>query len=659
MLTMAQFRRPFRQVRPLPLPRLLSSAFGRLLLSLWDRPLWLRLSLAALAIGAGAASRQMLPVLGLPYLLFIPLIMALGFFLGLWPGLLGAMLSAAAALYLFMDADGLLDISVEQWLGASLYMLVSIGIVAVCAALRVFSVRLQTAAVELEKRAEARTRERDLIWEAAPDMLCTASFDGYLVSINGAWTQTLGWPESDLKAVPYLSFVHPDDIDRTRQAHRAMKEGKAQMGFENRYRCKDGQYCWLSWSAVARDGLIYCNVRDVSQTRQQAEALRRAEEQLRQSQKMEAVGQLTGGLAHDFNNLLTGITGSLDLVKIRLDQGRYGDIPRHLDTAQGAARRAASLTHRLLAFSRRQTLDPTMTDANGLITGMFELIERSVGPSVRTETHLDLMLWTTLCDANQLENAVLNLCLNARDAMPSGGVLTIETQNLRLDGAMAAELELEPADYVCIAVSDTGVGMPPEVVSRAFDPFYTTKPIGLGTGLGLSMIYGFARQSGGRAKILSTPGKGTIVRLYLPRYLGLPASVGPESVAVPRVSAQTGRTVLVVDDEASIRSLIAEILKDLDYVVLEAHDGQSGLQILQSGMPIDLLISDVGLPGLMNGRQMADAARHVRPDLKVLFITGYAEASVIGTGSLSPGMQVLSKPFSMETLCERIDAILD
>ncbi|GGK03815.1 hypothetical protein GCM10009304_32190 [Pseudomonas matsuisoli] len=607
---------------------------------------------------AGAFARQALPLLGLPYLLFIPALMAIGFFLGLGPGLWSTVLAAGAAVFLFIRPENGGVVTTDQWLAALLFVLVNAAIVGTCFALRVIYTRLQEVAHEREQQAEVRTRERDLIWEAAPDLLCTASHDGYLISINDAWMNTLGWSERELKETPYLGFVHPDDAQRTGDALRTLIDGHTLMGFENRYRCRNGEYCWLSWNAVLRGELIYCNVRDVSETKRQAEALALAEGQLRQSQKMEAVGQLTGGLAHDFNNLLTSITGSLDLMKIRMEQGRYADLPRYFDTAQGATRRAAALTHRLLAFSRRQTLDPSMTDANHLITGMLELIERSVGPAVETETHLDLMLWTTLCDPNQLENALLNLCLNARDAMPHGGQLTIETQNLRLEGDVAASANLSANDYVCISVRDNGVGMTPDVVSRAFDPFYTTKPIGLGTGLGLSMIYGFARQSGGHARIESTPGSGTCVRLYLPRYLGPPASARPALAAAPSVSAKHARTVLIVDDESSIRDLVSEVLEEQGYTVLEAHDGESGLRLLRSDMHIDLLISDVGLTGGMNGRQMADAGRQFRPDLKVLFITGYAEASAIGGNSLAPGMQVLTKPFAMETLCTRIDVIL-
>jgi PAS domain S-box-containing protein len=393
------------------------------------------------------------------------------------------------------------------------------------------------------------------------------------------------------------------------------------------------------------------------QVRERTAALMAAEETLRQSQKMEAVGQLTGGLAHDFNNLLAGISGSLELMARRLEQGDVSQLQRYLRLAREAAQRAASLTHRLLAFSRRQTLDPKPTDINQLVAGMDELIRRTVGPAVSLQVHGGADLWTVRADPNQLENALLNLCINSRDAMPHGGCLTIATHNRRLTDLEAKELELQAEDYVSLSVADTGGGMTPDVIERAFDPFFTTKPMGEGTGLGLSMVYGFVRQSGGQARIHSEPGAGTEVRLYLPRHIGREAVSEP--LADTRGSLRgDGETVLVVDDESSVRMLIDEVLRELGYEVLEADHGARGLQILESGHRIDLLITDVGLPGGMNGRQLADAALVSRPDLKILFITGYAENAVIGAGQLRPGMHILTKPFSLEKLGSRIRDII-
>ncbi len=384
----------------------------------------------------------------------------------------------------------------------------------------------------------------------------------------------------------------------------------------------------------------------------------KAEDQLRQAQKMEAVGQLTGGLAHDFNNLLAGISGNLELMQTRIAQGRTGDIDRYLSAAQGASRRAAALTHRLLAFSRRQTLDPKPTDVNRLVAGMEELIRRTVGPAVAIEVVGSSGLWATLVDPPQLENALLNLCINARDAMPDGGRITVETANKWLDDRAAREHDMPAGQYVTLCVTDTGTGMPPDIVARVFDPFFTTKPMGQGTGLGLSMIYGFVRQSGGQVRIYSEVGAGTTVCLYLPRHYGQADEIEalPDLGDAPR--AEAGLTVLVVDDEPTVRILIVEVLEELGYVAIEAADSAAGLKILQSDMRIDLLVTDVGLPGGLNGRQMVDAARGHRPHLKVLFITGYAENALLGHGHLEPGMQVMTKPFVMEALASRIDDLI-
>ena len=394
------------------------------------------------------------------------------------------------------------------------------------------------------------------------------------------------------------------------------------------------------------------------QVKDRTAALMEAEAALRQSQKMEAVGQLTGGLAHDFNNLLTGITGSLEVLSNRIAQGRVAEADRFITAAQGAARRAAALTHRLLAFSRRQTLDPKPTDLRRLASGMEELIQRTVGPSITVESVHAAGLWPVMVDPSQLENALLNLCINARDAMPDGGKLTIETGNRWLDQRAAAQRDLAPGQYVSLCVSDTGTGMSADVIAKAFEPFFTTKPIGLGTGLGLSMIYGFVKQSGGQVRIYSEPGQGTMVCLYLPRFVGEldDAEAQGEMDATPH--SEEGETILVIDDEPTVRMLAAEVLSELGYATIEAEDGPEGLAVLNSNRRVDLLITDVGLPGGMNGRQVADAARLARPGLKVLYITGYAENAVLSHGHLDPGMHILTKPFAMEDLGRRVSQIL-
>ncbi|WP_447909582.1 PAS domain-containing protein [Brevundimonas bullata] len=389
------------------------------------------------------------------------------------------------------------------------------------------------------------------------------------------------------------------------------------------------------------------------------EELQSAHAALRQSQKMEAVGQLTGGIAHDFNNLLAGISGSLELIAKRMAQGRGAEIGRYVEAAQGAAQRAATLTQRLLAFSRRQTLAPRPTDANRLIGGIEDLIRRTVGPDIDLEVVGAGGLWLTEIDQSQLENALLNLCINARDAMaPGGGRLTIETANKWLDDRHALQRDLAAGQYISICVTDTGSGMTQDVIERIFEPFFTTKPIGQGTGLGLSMIHGFVRQSGGQIRVYSEPGLGTTMCLYLPRYHGSPVASNP-ALSSPNPGSGHGETVLVIDDEPSVRSLVAEVLREHGFATLEAGDGPSGLRILNSGQRIDLLVTDVGLPGGLNGRQVADAARMRRPDLKILFITGYAENAAVGNGLLEPGMEVMTKPFAMMDLAAKVTTMIE
>ena len=339
---------------------------------------------------------------------------------------------------------------------------------------------------------------------------------------------------------------------------------------------------------------------------------------------------------------------------LRIKQGRFNDLERYITAAQGASKRAATLTHRLLAFSRRQPLDAKPTDIGRLVVGMQELICRTVGPEIAVQVVTGGGLWNALVDPNQLENALLNLCINARDAMSDGGQLLVETANNSFGGSMARERDLPPGQYVSLCVSDNGTGMTPDVAAHAFDPFYTTKPIGVGTGLGLSMVYGFVRQSGGQARIYSEPGNGTKVCLYLPRSFSdadlLEAPAG--TVVTPR--AEEGETVLVVDDEPLVRSLVTEVLEDLGYIAIEAMDGAAGLRVLQSPARIDLLITDIGLTGGMNGRQLVEAALELRRDLKVLFITGYAAAALVSHGHLDPGMHVMTKPFAIDALANRI-----
>lgn len=518
---------------------------------------------------------------------------------------------------------------------------------------------LQAFAESLAREVEVRTRERDRTWELSQDLLAVANGQGSFESVNPAWEAVLGWSRQELMAMPFRQLVHPDDLAATEAELARLAQGERTRGFENRYRAKDGSYRWLSWTAVPEGGLNYSAARDITQQKERAAELDAAREQLRQSQKLEAVGQLTGGLAHDFNNLLAAIGGSLELMRRRGLEGRQADLERYIGVAHGAVKRAAALTHRLLAFSRRQTLEPKSVNLNRLVNGMEDLLRRTLGPGIALENVAAVGLWNVHADPSQLENALLNLCINARDAMPEGGTLVVETANRWVDARTAPARDLPEGQYVSLTVSDNGVGMSAEVAARAFDPFFTTKPIGMGTGLGLSMIYGFAKQSGGQVRIYSEVGQGTSVSIYLPRHDRTEENTTEAEQVETAPRADRGDTVLVVDDEASLRMLIVEVMQGLGYATLEAGDGADALRILESNQRIDLLLTDVGLPGGMNGRQVADAARTLRAGLKVLFITGYAENAVLSHGHLAPGMHVMTKPFEMDALAKRVKTLIE
>jgi PAS domain S-box-containing protein len=513
------------------------------------------------------------------------------------------------------------------------------------------------AAEEELRRSEERFRM--LIQGVTDYAIYMLDPEGRITSWNAGAQRFKGYTADEIIGEHFSRFYSEDDQQAGIPAA-ALQTAKREGRFEAegwRVR-KDGSKFWASVvidpiRSENGDFMGFAKVtRDLTEKRA-------TEDQLRQSQKMEAVGQLTGGLAHDFNNLLTGISGSLEMMQIRIAQGRTAELDRYFMAAQGAVKRAAALTHRLLAFSRRQTLDPKPTNANRLISDLEELVRRTVGPGVEVEVVGASGLWPVLVDPNQLENALLNLCINARDAMSDGGHLTLETANRWLDERAARQQDLPVGQYVSICVTDTGTGMTPEVIAKAFDPFFTTKPLGEGTGLGLSMIYGFARQSGGQVRIYSEIGQGTTMCLYLPRHTEN-ALLDEEPVHAGAVElAGDGEVVLVIDDEPTIRMLVAEILAESGYAVIEAADGPAGLRVLESNARIDLLITDVGLPGGMNGRQVADAARVGRPDLKILFITGYAENAVVGNGRLERGMFIVTKPFQMEVFASRIREIIE
>ena len=514
---------------------------------------------------------------------------------------------------------------------------------------------LQALNSMLEQQAQERTRERDRLWTSTNDLMGIAGADLRLVSVNPAWSRMLGDDAGELLGRPFHTLIDHTDGAAADVASR-LAAGETVTGFVGRLSCKDSGPRVVMWDAVRDGDLLHIVGHDITE-------LRQIEDQLRQAQKMEAVGQLTGGIAHDFNNLLTSILGALEMLQRRLAEGRLTGLERYTNIAVVAAGRATALTQRLLSFAHRQPLDPKPVDANRLLAGMADLLAGTLGPDIRLEMLMGDGLWLVLCDVNQLENAIFNLAINARDAMPGGGQLTVATANAHLDAAEArrAGNDVRPGEYVAITVADTGIGMSSEVVTRVFEPFFTTKPVGKGTGLGLSMLYGFVQQSGGHVRIDSEPGRGTTMRLYLPCHAGH-ADAPDEITAGPAESAGAPvfGTVLVVEDEAAIRDLVAEALADCGCRVLEADDSAAGQQILDGDERIDLLVADIGMPGALNGRELAILAQQRRPGLPVLFITGYPDGVVAGQDATLPaGMEVMAKPFALDALAAKVRAMLD
>jgi PAS domain S-box-containing protein len=517
---------------------------------------------------------------------------------------------------------------------------------------------LQALAASLEQQVAERTAERDRVWRNSRDLLVVLNAEGTLHLANPAWQAVLGYAPEDVNGKNYADFVLPDDVSSTGAALATAIGVHDVSAFENRCRHADGSFRWISWHTSMENAFVFAYGRDVTEEKAQAEALQQAESALRQSQKMEAVGQLTGGIAHDFNNMLAVVIGSLELLARRLDGGD-SRAQRYVESATEGAKRAALLTQRLLAFSRQQPLRPESIDANRLVSGMSDLLRRSLGAEIQLEAVLAGGLWRTHADPNQLENVILNLAVNARDAMPEGGRLTIETQNAHLDARyVATHLGLAAGQYVLIAVTDTGMGMPEEVIAKAFDPFFTTKAVGKGTGLGLSQVYGFVKQSGGHVKIYSEPGEGTTVKIYLPRQAAGQQETDAQDIIsiVPR--GQQREVVLVVEDEPAVRELSVEALSELGYRVLEADGAAAALRLIDAHPDIALLFTDVVMPEV-NGRKLAAEACRRRKDLKVLFTTGYTRNAVVHNGVLDAGVELIGKPFTIEELAAKVRAVLD
>ncbi len=516
---------------------------------------------------------------------------------------------------------------------------------------------LRLANDTLAELARESLRERDRVWKNSRDLLVVIDTDGVFQDVSPSWLDILGHAPDKVTGSRVIDAVWPEDREQAKPGLRKAAEN-VRTELEVRMTHQDGSPRTISWMTSREDNRVYAYGRDVTVEKQQRVALEHTEDQLRQAQKMEAVGQLTGGIAHDFNNMLTGVIGALSIIKRRITAGRTDDLDKFIDAATSSAHRAASLTHRLLAFSRRQSLDRQSVDVGQLVTSMEELFQRTLGEQIELVINVAADTWKAETDANQLESAILNLVINARDAMPEGGQLTIETTNVAFTDADLSRSEtLQAGSYVVIAVSDTGTGMSQATIDKAFDPFFTTKPIGQGTGLGLSMIYGFAQQSGGHARIYSQLGTGTTIKLYLPANQKAidpsPSEKDPEAV-LPRGE---GETILVVEDDDSVRMLVVDTLKELGYRVVEAIDGTQALPIIEGKGRIDLLVSDVGLPGL-NGRQLAEIAIAARPALNVLFITGYAAAAAARAEFLAPGMEMITKPFAIDDLAQKVKEML-
>lgn len=513
---------------------------------------------------------------------------------------------------------------------------------------------LLALAAALEDKVEARTAERDRVWRNSRDILLVAGTDGLLRAVNPAWSTVLGLEPEAALGRNYLEFVWPDDIGRTREALEQAQSRLKISSFENRFRHADGTPRWISWHTSTEGEFVFAYGRDVTEEKAQKEALRHTEEQLRQAQKMETLGQLTGGVAHDFNNLLQVISGNLQL--LRRDVAGNAKAERRVAQALTGVERGAKLASQLLAFGRRQPLEPKVLNVGRLVTSMGEMLRRTLAEATEIDTVAPNGLWNTLVDPAQIENAILNLAINARDAMNGGGRLVISAANVTCPaGGDPRFPDLTPGDYVELSVADAGGGIPPEVLPQVFEPFFSTKPLGKGTGLGLSMVYGFVRQSGGQVRIETEVGVGTTVRLYLPRADAVEDRL-PDGAGLDMAGGT--ETILVAEDDEAVRAIVVEMLTDLGYGVLTAKDAASALEVVESEAVIDLLFTDVVMPGPLKSTDMVAMARRLRPDLAILFTSGYTENSIVHGGRLDAGVELLSKPYTRDQLARKLRHVL-
>jgi PAS domain S-box-containing protein len=508
----------------------------------------------------------------------------------------------------------------------------------------------------LERRVIETVADRDRLWELSEDLLVVADIEGRLQRVSPSWSTALGHNVHWLMSRSYVDLVHPDDVETVRTHLAELRRTGVPVRYENRFKRIDGTWRWVAWTlALDPDSARIHGVgRDVTADKETTEALRHAEEALRMAQKMEAIGKLTGGVAHDFNNLLQVIGGNLQL--LAKDVAGSEKPEQRVRNALAGVARGANLASQLLAFGRRQPLAPKVVNLGRFVRGLDDMLRRALGDGVEIETIVSGGLWNTLVDPFQVENALLNLAINARDAMNGHGKLTIEAGNAALDDAYAKRnADVTPGQYVMLAVTDTGSGMPPEVRERVFEPFFTTKPEGQGTGLGLSMVYGFVKQSGGHVKIYSEEGHGTTIRIYLPR-------VRQEEDLETNIDAGPAKggteTILAVEDDEEVRTTVVEMLSDLGYRVLKAKDAQSALAIVESGVPIDMLFTDVVMPGPLRSTELARKARERLPAIAVLFTSGYTDNAIVHSGRLDEGIELLSKPYTHEALARKVRYVL-